>query len=124
MPYWIGPQFYNDGCPIINDSDVSRTANSSPIISPNVPIILADGQQYALYPNPNDGNFTVVQGVIDNNPVTAEIRDVVGQSIYKGSLQFSNGVSKLNIASRAQGIYLLELRDSQGRTFIFKFVVE
>jgi len=56
--------------------------------------------------------------------VQFEIWDAVGQSIYNGQLQFTNAMSKLNVGNIAPGLYLLQITDSKGRMFKFKFVVE
>ena len=82
------------------------------------------GQKYLLFPNPNDGNFILQQAVIDNEPVEVEIWDVVGRSIYKEHLQFAEATSSIKVKNTLQGLYLLQITDSKGRMFKFKFVVE
>ena len=77
-----------------------------------------------LYPNPNDGNFILQQEVADNEPVVVEIWDAVGRSIYREKQQFAGATSKLQLSNVAQGLYLLQITDSKGRMFKFKFVVE
>jgi hypothetical protein len=47
----------------------------------------------------------------------------VGQSIYKDKLLFNGNLSNLQLGNIAPGMYLLQLTDSQNRTFNFKFVV-
>jgi hypothetical protein len=80
-------------------------------------------QQYELFPNPNNGSMTLKQSVTDGEPVSVEITDIVGQSIYKDKLLFNGNLSNLQLGNIAPGMYLLQLTDSQNRTFNFKFVV-
>jgi len=81
-------------------------------------------QQYKLSPNPNSGNLTVMQMIPDDEPVKVEIWNAVGMSVYKTSLQFNNGTAQMKLGSVAPGIYLMQLNDTKGNRFIFKFVVE
>jgi len=112
------PQLYKDDCPVTIDSTAARKANKG-----NTEINEIT-QQYALYPNPNDGNFTVMQKIADNEPVNTTIWNATGQRIYQGALQFTNAASKLGLGNLAQGLYLLQLTDEKGRTFTFKFVIQ
>jgi len=84
----------------------------------------ASGQKYALFLNPNDGNFILQQAVPDNEPVEVEVCDAVGRTIYKEKLLFSDAMSNIQIGNVASGLYLLHVTDSKGRMFKFKFVKE
>ena len=88
------------------------------------PQAAAEGQQYSLYPNPNDGNITLLQLMPDNAPVRAEVYNATGSKVYSGSLLFAERFSKLAIGRVSPGLYLLKLVDSKERTFMFKFVIE
>ncbi len=85
--------------------------------------IAATAQAYRLYPNPNDGNINLVQTLVDNNPVHAEIWDGAGRKVYQNTLLFSNHAAKINISS-VPGIYLIQLGDSAGKFYTLKFVME
>ena len=98
------------------DSGSRKTSHTSSDIS--------DGQQYLLYPNPNNGIISLQQLLPDDKPVWAEVLNVAGTSIYKEQIQFSNGNSKLFVSNRISGTYLLHLIDSKGRMFTLKFVIE
>jgi hypothetical protein len=77
-----------------------------------------------LYPNPNNGNFILQQMTMDDKPVTAEIWNSVGQSIYKEAIHFDGGKTNLRIINATPGLYLLKLTDSKTQTFILKFVID
>ena len=64
------------------------------------------------------------QLVADEDAVNAEIYDVVGRSVYKDQLRFSSGKTNLRMVNGMPGMYMLRLKDSKGRMFMFKFVVE
>jgi hypothetical protein len=86
--------------------------------------ITKEEQEYKLFPNPNDGNFTLSQLIPDEQPVHAEIFDMIGRSIYQSSFQFNNGMNHLKLRNFAPGVYLLKLKDAQQREFKFKFAIE
>jgi len=91
--------------------------------SPKGDTVANYGQQYVLFPNPNSGNFTLQQGVADQQPVIAEMWDVTGRNIYKDYLHFDALTTNLQVVNAVPGFYLLQLTDSKGRMFKFKFVV-
>jgi len=80
-------------------------------------------QNYSIHPNPNDGNFVLLQYIPDNEPVKIRIYDEIGRSIYNQDLQFSNSKGQLNLVNYVPGIYLLEITDGKNRIFRFKFVI-
>jgi hypothetical protein len=83
-----------------------------------------NGQVYKLFPNPNNGSFTISQSTLDIQPVHAAIFDVVGRNIYEQNLLFNNGTDNLRLNTFVPGVYLLKLKDAEGREFRFKFVIE
>ncbi len=82
-----------------------------------------DRQAYNLYPNPNDGKITLLQKVADNDPVNVEVWNVVGKSIYKGKVDFSSGIAKLDLHQNIPGLYVIQLSDSAGNRFTLKFTI-
>ncbi len=80
-------------------------------------------QQYTLYPNPNAGNLILLQKIADTQPVATEIWDAMGRNINKQNLTFTGGSYNLQLGRIAPGV-LIQMRDSIGRSFEFKFVVE
>jgi len=82
------------------------------------------GQQYSLYPNPNDGNLTLLQAQTDKQPVQAEILTAIGSRIDGQMLHFNQNITRLHLANIIPGLYLLKLTDSYGKVYNLKFVVE
>jgi|GEM_PF-2554856 len=80
-------------------------------------------QRYSLLPNPNNGNFVLKQYITDSKPATIEIWNAIGQTIYYKQIIFINNVYSINIAGIISGVYMLQIMDSSGHTFNFKFVV-
>ncbi|MBS1773882.1 MAG: T9SS type A sorting domain-containing protein [Bacteroidetes bacterium] len=63
---------------------------------------------FYVVPNPNNGYFTLQGKVIDNQPISVEITNMVGQIVYKGRLTPANGYInneiKLDVLN---GVYIL-----------------
>jgi len=91
---------------------------------PSIENISLAVQQYFLSPNPNNGRFILRQKVPDPNLVNVEIWNAEGKCILKQILTFSNGMSQMNVKSMIPGLYIMHLQDSQGNSFIVKFVVD
>lgn len=66
---------------------------------------------FAIYPNPNDGNFTISTG---NNNFRGRYRicDVVGREIYFGDIQGPRAI--IQMPAVATGVYMLVLQDISG----------
>ena len=85
--------------------------------------VLEPAQQYRLFPNPNQGTFTLEAQLADIEPVGLEVVNALGQSIYKEQQQFDNKRLRLQLGNLVPGMYMLHLTDAQGQRFNFKFVV-
>ena len=112
--------FNDDSC--VNTDTVDIAARHG--ISPAVPKGVGVMQRYTLLPNPNNGNMMLKQSISDEQPVVTEIWDAVGRNIFKQNINFIGSNYNLQIGSVSPGIYLMQLRDSKGNEFRFKFVVE
>jgi hypothetical protein len=74
-----------------------------------------------VYPNPNDGNFTVkTGGLFDRQNVEITITDEAGQTVYEKSNIIENTI---NITLKTAGVYTLRVKGG-GRVYAEKVVVE
>ncbi len=78
----------------------------------------------ALYPNPNDGAFTIDFALEDALPVTISVVDLVGREVFKQQLaEFSgNHQQKIDISMFAPGSYFLNIiqgENSYSKKFIY-----
>ncbi len=98
------------------------TTNISPVI------VTAFPASVSILPNPNKGTFTVkgTLGSINNEDVTIEVTDLLGQVIYKDKVTAFNGKLNETITlsnTLANGIYILSVEsDTQHNTL--HFVIE
>jgi hypothetical protein len=74
-----------------------------------------ESNNFIIYPNPNNGNFTVQFDNLLNENVNFEIFNIVGQLVYKKNLinatkhevnlkEFSNGVYSIKITTTHSSI--------------------
>jgi PKD repeat protein len=69
----------------------------------------------ALYPNPNDGRFTVVAEGLKEAVVQVEVIDLSGRAVHQWSATATNGRLRTDLAlDLAAGTYLLRLRSGDG----------
>jgi hypothetical protein len=61
-----------------------------------------------IYPNPNNGNFTI-EGINTNTVVKLDIINTLGQSVYSKELKANNGKISLSDPGLTSGAYLLKL---------------
>ena len=82
-------------------------------------------QHYSLFPNPNDGNMSIRQYAKDEQPVQLMLYDMQGRLVYRTTLNFNQRSDlTLHVPSAMPGMYLIRLRDSQGKNYTLKFQVK
>jgi hypothetical protein len=88
---------------------------------------LAPKEELAVYPNPNNGAFTI-KGAIGNpdEEVNIVINDLLGQEVYRSVAIVSNGMLDAQVQlgkSVAHGMYLVSVHTATG-VMVFHVVVE
>lgn len=75
-----------------------------------------------LYPNPNEGTFTVEPFEAMNGNVRISVLNVLGELVWNGS---TNNLIKqtLDLSNLTEGIYLLELR-SENKISVARFIIQ
>ncbi len=79
----------------------------------------------SVFPNPNNGNFTVKLSSDNNNTIRMQIRNVVGESVYSEENINVNGefVKTIDFSKYAEGIYFLVI-ESGNKVATEKIVVQ
>lgn len=82
-------------------------------------------RRFNLYPNPNNGNFTMEFYLDRTKPLQTEITDVTGRVVYTDVIHVESGVQtvSLNLSHLAKGIYNLKLSGDDG-VMAKHFVIE
>ncbi|WP_339839771.1 T9SS type A sorting domain-containing protein, partial [uncultured Flavobacterium sp.] len=77
-----------------------------------------------IYPNPNNGNFTIQFSSETSNDVNVTVHDLRGRQVYTKSFQ-NNGLfnQELKLNNASSGIYLVTVQDGN-RKEVKKIVVE
>jgi len=87
---------------------------------------LSNGAEIVIMPNPNKGSFSVKGNLGDLNDenVTMEVTNILGQVVYNNKFQIKNGMIDAHLQTRniASGVYFLNLRSSKGNN-VLRFVV-
>lgn len=71
-----------------------------------------------VFPNPNNGIFNISFNVTEKATLKLELKNVLGQTVYKEELtDFMGAYSKqINVAEYVKGIYLMSLTNSKNET--------
>jgi PKD repeat protein len=80
---------------------------------------------FNVFPNPNNGNFTLVLEGIGADDLKLEIYNILGQSIYNELIDFRNGyfTKEYSFNNTAAGTYILQLKSGE-KVMYKKFVIE
>jgi trimeric autotransporter adhesin len=67
-----------------------------------------------VFPNPNNGQFTVVcnSKIVASSQATIEIYNILGEKIYSANLM--DGNTNINLGKQAAGIYIYRISTSEG----------
>jgi uncharacterized repeat protein (TIGR03803 family) len=76
-----------------------------------------------VYPNPNDGIFTIESSV--NGRQSLEIYNMLGEKIYTETLRQAQGDNTINLSNEAKGLYLYRLLTPEGKQLSQgKFIIQ
>jgi hypothetical protein len=98
------------------------------VVTTGVGTVTASQSDIRLMPNPNKGDFMLkgTTGSKDDQEMTVEVTDLLGQVVYKAKVMARGGVvnERIQISNTlANGSYILSLR-SETEQSIFHFVLE
>lgn len=79
----------------------------------DITTIEGDLSSLQVYPNPNNGNFTVTFSSMEKSTYQLEVKNVLGQVIYKESVTDLIGSysKELNIAGFGKGLYFISVKE-------------
>jgi Secretion system C-terminal sorting domain len=84
-----------------------------------------DGQQaYSLYPNPNQGSFTIRQNVAEDHSVRLKIYNALGMEVYQGYSTFKAGRVAVSMGEPMPGLYLLCIDDGKEKNTCLRFIIK
>lgn len=114
LSYPIGVAFDNQSCNLyIADYDnnrvrmVNRVCNTSGIEQ----LVLASNERIYIYPNPNNGNFTIE--TYSETKQSIQLYDVNGRLVLSQSLL---GKTNIDASNLNEGVYSLSIIDNEGTT--------
>jgi len=98
----------------IYDYDSSKTVNAAYYYIDDVSVIEIDTNMYdiSIFPNPNDGNFTVNYNLGDEETGMFYLYDAIGRKVYKKELEQNNGTLQIELLL-SSGVYIWEVRGNK-----------
>lgn len=87
----------------------------------------AGGVRLGVYPNPNNGYFTLKGKMTGSTNACIRITNVLGQELSRSTVRVSGGVVDQEIIMDkdcANGMYMLTVQTDDGAQYVFHFVVE
>lgn len=101
--YWFKPSVSGNYAVIINNGNCSDTSSCVSIATTG--ISQNDIVNFSVYPNPNNGEFTVKLN--NNNLMNIEVVNTVGQVVYRSTI--NNSLANINLQSVAKGSYIIRV---------------
>ena len=71
----------------------------------------------SVYPNPNNGTFTVNVNILTPGNVSIKLTDMLGRNVYEKTLSNQTGEIRdnINVSDLAKNVYTLEVTTEKGR---------
>ena len=68
-------------------------------------------EEFTLFPNPNQGNFTVAFELDKEAPITVSVVDIAGKEVYREEVkEFTGSYRKsIDVSAYAKGTYFLNI---------------
>lgn len=83
-----------------------------------------DFEEFALYPNPNNGSFTVKFLSNSSNDIGVNVYDISGREVYKKSFSNTGNFNQnINLDNVQTGVYLVSIIDGAKKT-MKKIIIE
>jgi hypothetical protein len=79
---------------------------------------------YTMYPNPNQGSFTIRQTAPAAQQVNVRVYNAIGVQIYQSYSNFTNGTISVQLGSQPQGIYLVCIEDGEKAPTCLRFTIK
>jgi hypothetical protein len=90
-------------------------------VAPEEGITGSAEQEYTLFPNPNEGVFSIRQTIPSDKIVEAKIYNALGQELHRETVQFRGGVLTFRLDNTMPGLYLVCITDEQHKVVCLKF---
>ncbi|MDI9320406.1 MAG: T9SS type A sorting domain-containing protein [Phycisphaerales bacterium] len=88
----------------------------------NIYPFISSQNSFAVFPNPSNGNITIMQSIVPNGTVNVAIYDILGRVVCQQRLDFINQEAniKLNVSN---GSYIVELQNEKGNRQFKRIVI-
>jgi hypothetical protein len=108
---WNGTIHYSTaGC--------TATTAIDAVVDPCTNIIEQGSINFAVYPNPNNGNFFISNNG-DNENINIVITDIQGKEVYRQASNFNAGSNKsIELNGVESGMYLMSITSKNGRQLV------
>ena len=91
------------------------------------PLSIDDNEniKFNIYPNPNNGIFSLQINQLENSDILLNINNVLGQVVYSENIENTNSLNKeINLSHLQKGIYNLSIFNSKGLKTTKKVVIK
>jgi hypothetical protein len=108
---------------VITDDSACTTSAGVDIVSGIIESGI-DGN-ITLFPNPNNGEFSLNLENVENGTYDVTVKNIIGQNVYQDVINVTGSYnSNVRISNMQNGIYFMEISNSNGDTSVIRFVVK
>ena len=80
-------------------------------------------ESYLLYPNPNNGSFTINYALQKDEISQVAVMDAMGKKVRIEQLSNESNIKRINLTNQQNGIYFVTLSSNLGSTKNWKVII-
>lgn len=116
-----------NGAYTVETFDMNGCSEMSSIVNVNTVSVKANEPILGIkiFPNPNNGVFTISINLNESKDYLIEIRNIIGQLIHKEKIiQTSKYTKTFDFNEIGAGVYFVFIKDSEGEKMAYKVIIE
>ena len=99
-------------CCMVRDANGCKDSACVVVSYEGIGSITGNSEQIVVYPNPNNGQFTIESTI--GGASSVEIYNILGEKVFTRNLSTTKGANTINISNQPNGVYLYRVISESG----------
>ena len=116
--------FYNGDTGVVNEWSIELCTSTTTITTETLGLDSFDFNNFSLYPNPNNGDFTLAFNSNSGKDINVNVFDISGRIVFKNIYDYKPNFNEtITLENVSSGMYLIKVKDGN-KTITKKLIIE